>query len=145
MENYYEYLDHTADIRVHAVGNSLEEAFKQAVLATMNIMTDINKISMNVEKQVECQAPDKEMLLVDYLTEYLALFDIENILFADVEIKKIEYDEQSGIFSIRSIAYGQLFDPEIHEMRSEVKAVTFSYLKIVEEPDKSELWVVLDL
>ncbi|MHA1727262.1 MAG: archease [Promethearchaeota archaeon] len=145
MMNYYRYLEHTADIRLYAVGETLERAFEQAVLGMINIMTDINKISNIISKKVCCSAPDKEILLVDYLTEYLGIFDIENLLFSSINIDGIKYNEENGDYSIDSTAYGEEFDPEKHEIRSEVKAVTFSYLEIAENPDKTELWIVLDL
>ena len=145
MPNFYEYHDHTADVRIHAVGDTIESAFEQAVLGTMNIMTDTSKISEKVSKKICCSAPDIEILLVDYLTEYLAIFDIEDLVFSRIDIKKIDFEHEDSSFTITSTAYGEKLNPSKHEIETEVKAITFSYLEIIQEKDKSEIWVVFDL
>ena len=145
MKNYYKYIDHTADVQIYAVGDTLESAFEQAVMGTTNLMTNIRIISEVSSKEINCSAPDKEMLLVDYLTEYLAIFDIENLLFSRVVVHDIIFDQKNEEYKIHSTAYGDIYDPKIHEIKTEVKAVTFSYLKIVEKQNKTELWFVLDL
>ena len=142
---YYKYIDHTADIQILAVGNTLESAFEQAVMGTTNLMTNMHNISEVYSKEINCSAPDKEMLLVDYLTEYLAIFDIENLLFSRVEVHEIIFDPKENNFKISSRAFGDIYNPKIHEIKTEVKAVTYSYLKIVEEYDKTEILFVLDL
>lgn len=42
----FEYLDHTADVQLHAWGASLEEAFEQAALAMFNYMTPLGQIQV---------------------------------------------------------------------------------------------------
>lgn len=145
MKNYYKYIDHTADVQIYAVGHTLETAFEQAVMGTTNLMTNMRKISEVYSKEINCSAPDKEMLLVDYLTEYLAIFDIENLLFSRVKVHDIIFDHEDNNYKIHSTAFGDKYNPKIHEIKTEVKAVTFSYLRIIEKRNKTELWFVLDL
>ncbi|MCP4762847.1 MAG: archease [archaeon] len=143
----FEFLDHTADIQIHAIGASIEESFEQSVLGMMGVMIDENseKLTEKISKNVNLSAPDKEILFVDYLTEFLGFFDIEEFLVSRIEIKKIEYNKDKEEYSITSTVYGEKYNPNKHKLDTEVKAVTFSYLRIIEEIGNVEIFFVLDL
>ena len=145
MPNFYEFHDHTADIQVHAVGDNLERAIEQTVLGMMEIMTDSTQIGSEITRSTEVSALDLDMLVVNYLTEYLYYLDAERLLFSSVQISPIEFNEQTQEYTIRSISNGEFFDPERHEMKTEIKAVTYSFLEIIQEKEKCEIWIVFDL
>lgn len=143
--NFFEFIDHPADIQVHAVGDTLERAIEQCVLAMTETMTDLSSVKAEICKEISIKASNKEMLLINYLTEFLAIFDIESLLFSKVEIDKIMFNSESEEYIIQSKSWGQAFNPEIHEMRTEIKAITYSYLRIEERPDKTEIWIIYDI
>ena len=43
----YEYLEHTADIRVHSWGASVAEAFEQQVVAIMGLITELPSVRVD--------------------------------------------------------------------------------------------------
>ena len=145
MSNFYEFHDHTADIQVHAVGETLEQTIREVVLAMMNVMTSSENIRSEVTRETTLSSSDIEILIVNYLTEYLYYFDAERLLFADVSISPIEFNEKSGEYTINSVSYGEKFDPQRHEMKTEIKAVTYSFLEVIQKKEKSEIWIVFDL
>lgn len=141
----FEFLDHTADIQVHSWGKSLEEAFEQATYGLMDLMVDTKGVSPEISKEITISAPDKEILLVDYLSEYLSIFDIDELLFSKIKVDKIEFNEKENKFMVHAIAYGEKYNSDKHMLDTEVKAITFSYLKIIENEGKTELYVIFDL
>jgi SHS2 domain-containing protein len=145
MPNFYEFHDHTADIQVHAVGDTLEQAIREVVLAMMNVMTSSDTIRSEVSRETTLSSPDIEILIVNYLSEYLYYFDAERLLFADVSISPIQYDEKTEEYTITSVSYGENFDPQRHEMKTEIKAITYSFLEVIQKKEKSEIWIVFDL
>ena len=49
------------------IGPSLEAAFEQAAFAMTGVITDPAKINLREFVQIECAAPNAELLLVDWL------------------------------------------------------------------------------
>ncbi|MBN2155092.1 MAG: archease [Candidatus Lokiarchaeota archaeon] len=145
MPNFYEFKEHPADIQVHAVGNTLEEAIEQVVIGMMDIMTSVETVDTKISKQIKASAPDLEMLVVDYLTEYLFFFDTEQLLFSKVKVSPIEFDEHTQTYQLNSVSNGESFDSSRHEMKTEIKAVTYSFLEIQQKKEKSEIWIIFDL
>ena len=145
MPNFYEFHDHTADIQVHAVGDSIEQTIREVVLAMMNVMTSSEYIRSEVTRETTISSSDLEILIVNYLTEYLYYFDAERLLFSDVTISPIQFNEDTGEYTLSSISFGEKFDPQRHEMKTEIKAITYSFLEVIQKKDKSEIWIVFDL
>lgn len=74
----YEYLDHTADVQLHAWGDTLKEAFEQVATAMFGYMTtDYNTVEMVEEQELEAEGEDLESLLFHFLDEWLFLFSAE--------------------------------------------------------------------
>ncbi|MEM0480985.1 MAG: archease [Candidatus Aenigmatarchaeota archaeon] len=119
----------TADIAYEVYGKSLEELFKNAALAMFETMTDISKIEKKEVREVEIVSQDLESLLFDWLTNLLVFVDSENLFFSDFEIK-IENNK------LYAKCYGEFFNPEKHERRISVKAVTYHKMKI----EKNDIW-----
>ena len=145
MPNYYEFHDHTADIQVHAVGETLEQAIEQTVIGMLNVMTSAETVMASESRTIKANAPDLEILIVNYLTEYLYYFDVERLLFSQVSVSPILFDEKTQEFTLSSISKGEIFDPTRHEMKTEIKAVTYSFLEIIQKKEQSEIWIVFDL
>jgi len=65
----WEHFHHQADIGVRGRGETLEEAFAQAATALTAVITDPTKVNPRKTIRVECEAPDRELLLADWLNE----------------------------------------------------------------------------
>ena len=123
----YELIDHTADVGVKAFGSSVEEAFSHVAEAMFDLMTDNSKIDEVGEYRIELDAPDREQLLVDWLSELVFLHDVDGVVFGRFDVK-IKGNQLSAK------AYGESFDTAKHKIGMEIKAVTYHMLMVEEKP-----------
>ncbi|XP_023340700.1 protein archease isoform X2 [Eurytemora carolleeae] len=133
----FEYLDHTADVQLHAWGNTFKEAFENVGMSMFGYMTDIATVDMTKQVEVEANGDDLEGLLFHYLDEWLYIFSAEDF-FIPRKIVITEFDLEN--FRIKSVGYGEEFNIQKHPQGTEVKAITYSAMKIYDEPDKKEIF-----
>ena len=137
----FEFFEVTADVGYKAYGKTLEEAFGNAALAMFEVITDTSKIEPEIERKIEVESEDECALLYDWLSEFLLLLDVDYLVFSKFEVK-IEKKEEG--FSLKGTAWGEEFNPEIHESRAEVKAVTY-HLMDVKQDNGVMVQVILDI
>ena len=142
-EGKYEYLYHIADAKFRAFGLTLEQAFENAALALFNVMIDTSNILPIEKREIELTSPDIKMLLVEWLSELLYMFEVEEIIFSEFRIDKIK--KTGDGFSLKGIASGVLIDLSRHKFDTQVKAVTLHELEVEEdETGKFQVQVVVD-
>ena len=140
----FEFMDHTADVSVKSWGRNLREAFSQTALSLMMTITpNLNKISPKIEKNIEVISEDKYALCFDFLSEFLYLFDVEDLVFSYVVVKSIRKIGEK--YKLIALAKGEPFDRDKHEIGTEVKAITYSFMNIEETENKVEINIVFDV
>ncbi|XP_075051335.1 protein archease isoform X2 [Mixophyes fleayi] len=107
----YEYLDHTADVQLHAWGDTLEEAFEQCVMAMFGYMTDIETVEPIDTVEVTSEGHDMLSLLYNFLDDWLYKFSADQY-FVPREVKVLQIDRMR--FNIRSIGWGEEFNLPKH-------------------------------
>lgn len=73
----YEFLDHPADVQLHAWGESLAAAFEQVTMAMFAYMTDITTVEIRTQLDVEVEGLDMSSLLYQFMDEFLFNFCAE--------------------------------------------------------------------
>ena len=73
----FNYFETTADIGIDVRANSLEDAFISSALATMNLVTDVDKINPVITEEVELVSEDLYALLYDWVTEVIMLMNCD--------------------------------------------------------------------
>ena len=140
----FEFKDHTADVSVKSWGRNLEEAFSQTALSLMATITpNLKKISTNVEKEIEIESEDKYALCFDFLSEFLYIFDVEELVFSYISVKSIEKIEDK--YKLNAVVRGEKFDKDKHEIGTEVKGITYSFMNILEKKNRVEIEMVFDI
>lgn len=137
----YEYLEHTADVKFLAQGKTLEKAFSECAKATIDVMVDHRKIERSVSKEVRLKASKVESLLYDFLEEILFYLDSEELLLPYAEDVRIT-EVKDGLELTCTLA-GDL--AANHETVGDVKAATYSEMKIEKTEQGYALTVVLDI
>ena len=117
----YKFLEHTADVMFEAYGKNLNALFANAALAVFEVQCDLKKVGNKIKKKIKLKNENAENLLFDFLEELIYLKDAKYILFGKfrVEIKKIRDN-----YILDALAYGEKINPEKHELKTDVKAVT---------------------
>jgi SHS2 domain-containing protein len=139
----FEFLEHTADVLIAAHGKTLEEAFENAALAMFEVMTDTDKVSVEVEDHVEVEAEDEFALLYSWLEALLVNFETKNMLYSKFQIPSIE--ETAEGFRLKAVVWGEKFNAAKHVQKVGVKAVTYHRMEILKEFNKVTLEFILDI
>ncbi|XP_028406098.1 protein archease-like [Dendronephthya gigantea] len=138
----YEYLDHTADVQLHAWGDDLKEAFEQVGLAMYGYMTELSTVDVERTETIQAEGDDILSLLFHFLDELLFLFCAEPF-FIGKEIEITEFDKEN--FTIKATVQGETFDLDKHPQGTEVKAITYSNMQVFDDQEKHEVYVIIDI
>ncbi len=133
----FKFLEHKADAKFQAFGNSIGEVFKNSALALQKIMTKGAKIKPKIKKNFVVESENKEKMLYCFLEEFLYLFDAENFIFSKVKLKLFnETRLEVEILGDKASNYNFLND---------VKAVTYNQMFVKKQGNKFITQVVLDV
>lgn len=135
----YTLLDHTADLAVKVQGGDPKSVFENAAKALMHLMIR-GKPSGNVATRTfSLKGQDLADLLVRWLGEVLYLLEGEHMVTTSVAVECLTSQH------LKAVVEAVPFDPEKHEILSEVKAVTYHQIEVAEEDDHWEATFVLDI
>lgn len=135
----FKILDHTGDIGIIVYGRDLNELFFNAGRAFTNLLTNLNRIRSTLERTIVLQSENLEELMVAWLGELLYLFDAKALLF-----KKFHVEEVNR-FGLKATARGELFQPERHVLKREIKAVTYHQVRVEKKSGKWQGRIIFDL
>ena len=135
----YKLLDHTADIGIIASGEDISEAFGNAAYAMFDILTDVDKIKEKGSFEVQISAENIEELLVAWLNELLYRYETERIAFSKFVIDDINDSD------LRASVSGEKIAPDRHEIKTEIKSVTYHQLKVEKIDDGWRAQVIFDV
>ena len=135
----YALLDHTADLAVKVWGKDPKSLFENAGKALMHHMIQGKASVSPANFSISLSGRDLADLLVRWLGELLYLLQGENLVVTDVSIEHLSPDRLEAV--IETVP----FDPEVHEILSEIKAVTYHQVEAAEKGDHWEAKVILDI
>jgi len=138
----YKFLEHTADIKVEAWGDSLEEAFEAAAMALTDISVDRDKVDKKIVKNIKVEGFDLESLLYNWIEELIVTLDIEKIVFNDF---KVVITGEPDNYKLSAEAYGEKYSKNKHGYKVHVKAMTYHEMEIKEYDGKYIIRYVVDI
>jgi SHS2 domain-containing protein len=141
----YRYLEDIAisDSAFEAWGETLEELFAAAADATMNVMVlDLETIGHHEHRPLRLEADAIDMLLFQLLQELIFFKDAEQLL---LRVQDIRIEQQNSGFRLTAEAYGEVLNPQKHELIVDVKAVTLHRFHVKRSERGWEAAVILDI
>lgn len=137
LKQSFEFLEHTADLRLKIFGQDLRELFCHAAAALAGVAAE--KIPapecINIKEKIEITAPNTEAMLVDFLNEILARMQINRAVYPKVKI--LELDSQR--------IKAEILGGTVERFKEDIKAVTYHGAKIEKTANGYEVSVLFDV
>lgn len=121
MNGHWEHFPHDADIGIRGFGATKEEAFEQAALAMTAVITDPAIVEPRELVDVQCEAPDDELLFAEWLNSLIYEMAVRKMLFSRFAAR-LDGGRLSGQ------AWGEQVDTSRHHPAVEVKGATYTEL-----------------
>ena len=133
----FEFLEHTADIKIRVYGKTLGEIFENIVLALSSYIAKDKKIRSKIKKKIIIESKNNEELVYLFIDELLFLLDAENFISCKASVKvkdgKIE-------------AFLEGDDTRKYKGLNHVKAATYAEMYVKQLKNKSwEAQFVIDV
>ena len=135
----YRIIEHTADTGFEVRGNTREQVFESAARAFFDIMWQIGTRQDKKPEIIEVAGGDLEELLVNFLEEFLYLYDAKGLVCTRIEVESL------GEKRVRARAWLQKFNAAGDRELLGVKAVTYHQLFIGRENSSWTARIFLDI
>lgn len=134
----YEILEHTADVKFKASGDSMEEAFSESVKAFSEIIGGMNG---QTTYSIEVESESHEALLFDFMDKLIFLQDVNDVVVSYAEDLEIEETDEG--YQLTADIWADNIEGSMSVL--DVKAPTYSEMYVRFEDGKWRLQVVLDI
>lgn len=124
----WEHFPHDADIGVRGYGSTCAEAFENAARALTAIVVPLETVVPAHRVAITCDAPDDEVLFVDWLNAIVFEMATRHMLFGDFRVEIADG-------ALKGEAIGETVDRARHAPTVEPKGATFTTLKVGRQPD----------
>jgi tRNA nucleotidyltransferase (CCA-adding enzyme) len=126
LTNMWDHFHHEADIGVLGRGSSREAAFEAAAVALTAVITELDTVRCRESVTIDCEAPDLELLFVDWLNALVYEMATRRMLFRRFSV---------GLDGTRlhATACGEPIEVARHQPAAEVKGATYTELEVRED------------
>jgi SHS2 domain-containing protein len=142
----YKFFDHTADIGVEISGRTKKELFANAASALFDVLIELNenksetnKGTQKRQKIITVDGADTADLLINFLRELLYLFNGDKWIVSNCEI--VECANKKLVAQLT----GEPYNKTRHSIKTEIKAVTYSGLKVKKQKSSWKARVIFDV
>jgi SHS2 domain-containing protein len=131
----------TADVAIESRGDTLEELFRVSAKATFEVMVDTKGVQTDIKKELHLENQEIDKLFFDWLAEIIYLKDSEFMVFSkfDIKIKK------NSNYLLNAEIFGEEINQSKHELRCDVKAVTYHLFDVSKKEGKWTARFILDI
>ncbi|OYT27696.1 MAG: hypothetical protein B6U97_00850 [Candidatus Altiarchaeales archaeon ex4484_96] len=130
----FRFLKHSADLKYRAYGKTLDECFINSAKALTHSIADLDSIGKKTSTVLEFECFDLDMLLHDFLSELIYLFETKKMLYSEYQITL----DKKKKYYLKVKAFGEKINPDKHTLKSGIKAVTLHDFFVKK---KDGLWI----
>ena len=121
----WEHFPHDADVGVRGWGPTQAAAFEQAALALTAIITQA-EVKPETAVEVACEAPDIELLFVEWLNAVIYEMAVRRMLFGRFAV-------QIEGYRLKGMLWGEPVDVARHAPACEPKGATYTALRVAQD------------
>jgi SHS2 domain-containing protein len=122
---HWEHFPHIADMGVRGYGHNPAQAFEQAALALTAVIVEPHRVRVRTTIDIECEAPDLELLFLDWLNALVYEMATRHMLFRDYAVTIADHRLQAKVG-------GEAMEITRHRPAVEVKGATLTQLSVVQ-------------
>ena len=108
----------------------MEEAFENAAYGMFHIIAPEAEAALRESRDVAVRASDLELLLVNWLSELLYIFEVDAFLPGRFRVTEVKVEDLKGNAELYGSAIGEEIDPARHQLERGIKAVTYHILRV---------------
>lgn len=138
MAPRWEHFAHQADVGIRGFGETKARAFEQIGCALTALVTDIALVEPDTRVDFKCDAPDDELLLVEWLNRLIYEMATRKMLFSRFSVT-ISYS------TLKASAWGIELDVARHQPVIEIKAATYTALRVATQGGEWMAQAVVDV
>lgn len=135
----YKTFDHTADLGLIVTGKGREDLYANAAFAVFDIITDLGRVEARETRRILVEGDSLEDLLINYLREILYLYNGERWILKEIRVSRVDDH------ALEAEARGEPLDGRKHEIRKEIKAVTYHQAQVRQTKGGWEARVIFDV
>ena len=147
MAKDFEFIEHTADIKIKVYGSSLKGLFNNALKALFQVTLPISKNcsirdgeevcnSFTIKRKISVVSANLESLLVDFLSEVLCMMDTYDEAYGDIVFSFLS--EQEIVGTLKGVPFNKIGGEDI-------KAITYHELSIEKNDEGWQAIIVFDV
>ena len=135
--------EHSGDLAVEAWGAEELEALANASLGLVAQVVPLEAIEQREQLPLTITEEDSERRMIAYLNEIVYLIFTKQWLPSAV--KQMKLCNSIGCNELQVILGGEPLDPARHELKYDIKAVTYHGFRIIRETGLVKIYFVCDL
>ncbi len=135
----YRLIDHTADFGIQVSGTDPCHLFENAAFALFDLTTDVTRLKGEKTDHLSIKGDDWPDLMVNWLRELLYLWSAREMFIKKAIILSISEKKLDAKILFDS------FKPGFHEIKNEIKAVTYHEIQVQKLENKWIAQIIFDV
>jgi SHS2 domain-containing protein len=134
----WEIVEHTADVGIRGWGENFPTVVEALARGLFEVIAGPGEVESQVVHKLRIEGVEREDLLHEALEALNTLHQVRGEIYGEVRVEALDT-------GLAIEVEGEAIDPDRHDLRTEVKAVTWHDLRVEETADGWEGYVLLDI